>query len=110
MARSAAAPNLTGPALAAALPGEQWEVREEIPFSSSLWWSALRIRDEFVKERIAGGPRLLVHDEGVIAAERKRQEEAESIVERCITDYKLETAHGLIPLKVEGKTAGHWSK
>jgi cation-transporting P-type ATPase E len=42
MARSAASPNLTGSALAAALPGEQWGVHEEIPFSSSLRWSALR--------------------------------------------------------------------
>jgi cation-transporting ATPase E len=45
MARSAAAPNLTGSALAAALPGKPWEVREEIPFSSSLRWSALRTDD-----------------------------------------------------------------
>ena len=42
MARSTAAPNLTTSALAAALPGEPWEVSDEIPFSSSLRWSALR--------------------------------------------------------------------
>jgi cation-transporting ATPase E len=42
MARSAAAPNLTSTALATALPGEVWPVRDEIPFSSSLRWSALR--------------------------------------------------------------------
>jgi cation-transporting ATPase E len=45
MARSAASPNLTTSALAAALPGEQWRVREEVPFSSSLRWSALRTDD-----------------------------------------------------------------
>ncbi|NEK59272.1 HAD-IC family P-type ATPase [Geodermatophilus sabuli] len=45
MARSASAANLTGSALAAALPGEAWPVREEIPFSSSLRWSALRTDD-----------------------------------------------------------------
>jgi cation-transporting ATPase E len=45
MARSAASANLTTSALAATLPGEQWEVREEIPFSSSLRWSALRTDD-----------------------------------------------------------------
>ncbi|WP_305852282.1 HAD-IC family P-type ATPase [Blastococcus sp. PRF04-17] len=45
MARSAAAPNLTTTALAAALPGEAWPAREEIPFSSSLRWSALRTDD-----------------------------------------------------------------
>ncbi|WP_245159634.1 HAD-IC family P-type ATPase [Blastococcus sp. CT_GayMR19] len=42
MARSAAAPNLTTTALAAALPGQPWTVHEEIPFSSALRWSALR--------------------------------------------------------------------
>jgi cation-transporting ATPase E len=45
MARSAAMPNLTTTALAAALPGEAWSVREEIPFSSSLRWSAVRTDD-----------------------------------------------------------------
>lgn len=42
MARSAASPNLTGAALADALAGGRWNVLEEIPFSSSLRWSALR--------------------------------------------------------------------
>jgi cation-transporting ATPase E len=45
MARSAAAANLTSSALAAALPGEPAPVHEEIPFSSSLRWSALRTDD-----------------------------------------------------------------
>jgi cation-transporting P-type ATPase E len=45
MARSTAAPNLTTTALAAALPGDGWPVRDEIPFSSSLRWSALRTDD-----------------------------------------------------------------
>ncbi|MCZ2860142.1 HAD-IC family P-type ATPase [Blastococcus sp. VKM Ac-2987] len=56
MARSAAAPNLTSAALAAALPGEAWEVREEIPFSSSLRWSALRTDDGVV---VLGAPDAL---------------------------------------------------
>jgi cation-transporting ATPase E len=42
MARSTSAPNLTTTALAAALPGDAWPVRDEIPFSSTLRWSALR--------------------------------------------------------------------
>lgn len=45
MARGAGAANLTSAALAAALPGEAQPVREEIPFSSSLRWSALRTDD-----------------------------------------------------------------
>ena len=45
LARSTAAPNLTTTALAAGLPGEAWAVRDEIPFSSTLRWSALRTDD-----------------------------------------------------------------
>ena len=42
MARSTAAPNLTTSALAAALPGEAWTLHDEIPFTSTLRWSAVR--------------------------------------------------------------------
>ncbi len=40
-ARSVTTPNLTTGALAAALPGERWTVRDEVPFTSSLRWSGL---------------------------------------------------------------------
>ncbi|MGK5113325.1 HAD-IC family P-type ATPase [Geodermatophilus sp. CPCC 205506] len=56
MARSAASPNLTGAALAAALPGQPWQVREEVPFSSSLRWSGLRTDDGVV---VLGAPEAL---------------------------------------------------
>jgi cation-transporting ATPase E len=46
MARSTAAPNPTSTALAAALPGEECSVREEVPFSSSLRWSAVRTGED----------------------------------------------------------------
>jgi cation-transporting ATPase E len=45
MARSATSANLTSAALATVLPGTPWQVREEIPFSSSLRWSAVRTDD-----------------------------------------------------------------
>ncbi len=45
MARSTAAANLTTTALAGALPGETWALRDEVPFSSSLRWSALHTDD-----------------------------------------------------------------
>jgi cation-transporting ATPase E len=45
MARSAESQNLTTAAMATALPGDPWQVREEVPFSSSLRWSALRTDD-----------------------------------------------------------------
>jgi cation-transporting P-type ATPase E len=56
LARSAATTNLTTTALAAALPGELWQVRDEIPFSSSLRWSALRTDDGVV---VLGAPDAL---------------------------------------------------
>jgi cation-transporting ATPase E len=45
MACSTSAANLTSAALAAHLPGEVVPVVEEVPFSSSLRWSAVRTRD-----------------------------------------------------------------
>ncbi|HYX96462.1 MAG TPA: HAD-IC family P-type ATPase [Geodermatophilus sp.] len=56
LARSTTAANLTSSALAAALPGAPWEVREEVPFSSSLRWSALRTDDGAV---VLGAPDAL---------------------------------------------------
>ncbi|GAA1611454.1 HAD-IC family P-type ATPase [Actinoplanes couchii] len=41
LAHHAATPNLTALALAAALPGPVWQVRDEVPFSSSLRWSGM---------------------------------------------------------------------
>src|SRR3954447_25750278 len=46
-ARSVTTPNLTSAALAAALPGEPWTVRDEVAFASSLRWSGL-VTDEGV--------------------------------------------------------------
>ncbi|HWH00243.1 MAG TPA: HAD-IC family P-type ATPase [Pilimelia sp.] len=45
LAHNATTPNLTTRALAAALPGEVWQVRDEVAFSSSLRWSGL-VSDE----------------------------------------------------------------
>ncbi len=45
MARSAGAANLTRTALAAHLPGDALPVVDEVPFSSSLRWSAVRTAD-----------------------------------------------------------------
>ena len=44
-ARTATTPNLTTVALAASLPGEPWEARDEVPFASSLRWSGVVTAD-----------------------------------------------------------------
>jgi DNA polymerase I-like protein with 3'-5' exonuclease and polymerase domains len=72
--------------------------------------SARKINDEFLARGISGGVRLLVHDELVTEAEEGRIREAEEIVERCMTTYKLSTPYGDLPLHVEGKTAKVWAK
>jgi cation-transporting P-type ATPase E len=56
MARSVASANLTSGALAAALPGEARPVVEEIPFSSSLRWSAVRTDEGLL---VLGAPEAL---------------------------------------------------
>jgi cation-transporting ATPase E len=45
LARSAGTPNLTTAALAAQLPGDEWPVREEVRFASSLRWSGITTDD-----------------------------------------------------------------
>ncbi|WP_324277665.1 HAD-IC family P-type ATPase [Blastococcus brunescens] len=67
LARSTDAPNLTTTALAAALPGGAWAVHDEIPFSSTLRWSALRTDDGVY---VLGAPdRLAPHLSGATLAE-----------------------------------------
>ena len=56
VARSSAAPNLTSTALAAALPGRTLAVVEEVPFTSSLRWSAVRTDDDVW---VVGAPDVL---------------------------------------------------
>jgi cation-transporting ATPase E len=76
-ARSAAAPNLTTTALAAALPGDAWAVQDEIPFSSSLRWSAVRTDDAVW---VLGAPQALAeHLRGPSLAEDVRGLTAEGL-------------------------------
>src|SRR5690349_5338052 len=79
-AHSVSTPNLTSVALAAALPGQPWTVRDEVPFTSSLRWSGLvtdrtwvlgapdalaphftrPLPDDVLTARTSGGLRVLV--------------------------------------------------
>ncbi|MEU4691540.1 HAD-IC family P-type ATPase [Actinoplanes sp. NPDC023714] len=58
LAHNATTPNLTALALVAALPGEAWTVRDEVPFSSALRWSGL-VADEGTW--VLGAPDALAH-------------------------------------------------
>jgi cation-transporting ATPase E len=75
-AASAAHPNLTSSALAAALPGEAWALRDEIAFTSALRWSGQVTLDGAVW--VLGAPEALAPrlraqpDEEVIADRANR--------------------------------------
>ncbi len=72
--------------------------------------SASRIRQEFKRVGIKGGPRLLVHDEIVTVFAEDQEELAVEIIKKSMTDYNLTTSMGPIKLEVEGKVGYHWAK
>ena len=72
--------------------------------------SATRIQNEFEAKGIDGHVILLVHDEIVCEIPEDRQEECKEIIIRNMTDYKLETIHGILELAVEGNIDNFWSK
>jgi cation-transporting ATPase E len=71
-ARSVTSPNLTTAALASSLPGAPWEVRDEVPFASSLRWSGLVTADGtwVLGAPDALTPHLTGPDPGAAVAER----------------------------------------
>lgn len=78
--------------------------------SDLLLRSGQKIREEFQARGIDGAPILFVHDEIVVEVEDSKLNEAIGIIEKSMTDYKLETEYGRLPLKVEGGTGKFWSK
>lgn len=78
--------------------------------SDLVWNSACRAQDEYERLGIDASVRLLVHDEVVVAAAPEVAQQADEILCRCMTDYKLVNDLGTIELKVEGKIADRWEK
>jgi len=72
--------------------------------------SAYRMQKEFNDKGLGANVLLLVHDEIVVEAPHDSIKEAEDIMERCMTDYRLETKWGLIKLATEGKVGERWEK
>ncbi len=72
--------------------------------------SAWRAQEEYIKNDIDAHVLLLVHDEIVIEVAQDKVDIAEKILDHCMTDYQLETKHGVIKLKVEGKVGDRWEK
>jgi DNA polymerase-1 len=75
-----------------------------------LMWSSLKIKREFKRRDIDARVLLWVHDEIVVEAPDDRLEECEEIIRVCMTDYRLPSPMGMLPLKIEGKTEKFWSK
>lgn len=72
--------------------------------------SAWRAQAEYERLGLDAHVTLLIHDEVVVDSAPECAAEAEAILDRCMTNYDLMTAHGPITLKVEGKVADWWEK
>jgi len=72
--------------------------------------SAYKIMNEFNKLQIDGRVLLFVHDELVIEVCKTQIKQAETVIEQCMTSYKLPTKFGDIPLEIEGTTGNYWEK
>jgi DNA polymerase I-like protein with 3'-5' exonuclease and polymerase domains len=53
---------------------------------------------------------LLVHDEIVVEIPEDKADEAAIVIPKLMTDYKLPTHRGDIPLRTEGSIAKYWKK
>jgi DNA polymerase I-like protein with 3'-5' exonuclease and polymerase domains len=72
--------------------------------------SAYKINKKFSELGIDGRVLLLVHDEIITEIPEDREEECKKIIIDCMTDYALQTCHGMVELKVEGEVANTWEK
>jgi DNA polymerase I-like protein with 3'-5' exonuclease and polymerase domains len=72
--------------------------------------SAHRMTKTFEERGIDARVLLLVHDEIVTEIPADRASECEAIIVESMTNYRLESPLGLIPLAVEGKIAASWEK
>jgi DNA polymerase-1 len=72
--------------------------------------SAHRMTTEFRARGIHAQVLLLVHDEIVTEIPAQNEAKCVEIITRCMTDYKLETYLGPVPLAVEGKVSDVWEK
>lgn len=72
--------------------------------------SAHKMMEEFKRQNIAASVLLLVHDEIVTEIPEDSASLCEQIIDAAMTQYDLPTPYGNVPLAVEGKIAGFWSK
>lgn len=72
--------------------------------------SAYKTMEQYKQHNIDGRFLIAVHDELVFEIANKDVNHGVEMLINCMTDYKLETRHGLIPLKVEGKVGRQWTK
>jgi DNA polymerase I-like protein with 3'-5' exonuclease and polymerase domains len=78
--------------------------------SDMLFRSCQKMRDEFKARSIRAKILLWVHDEVVVEVDDRDLIDAEEIIDRCMTSYKLPTPYGNLPLKVEGHVSKYWKK
>jgi len=78
--------------------------------SDLLLAGAHKARTTLSQMNIAATPLLFIHDEVVFEVKDEVAKKAAKVIDDCLTSWVLSTKHGHIPLKVEGKIAGHWAK
>ncbi|QYN39539.1 HAD-IC family P-type ATPase [Pseudonocardia sp. DSM 110487] len=98
-ARSVTTPNLTTAALAGSLPGEAWEVRDEVQFASSLRWSGLVTADGtwVLGAPDALAPHLDGADLGAAVAERAALGLRVLVLARATTGLRDATGRPALP-------------
>lgn len=72
--------------------------------------SACKMEAIFNKQHTYAFPLLFVHDENVIEVGEGSVHQVNCIARECMTNYRLPTKHGNIPLEVEGSIENYWKK
>lgn len=78
--------------------------------SDLLLHSVYRATQKFKELKIDAHLLMVIHDECVFEVPNDQIDKCDEIITRCMTDYKLETKMGLVPLRVEGKVSDCWEK
>ncbi len=78
--------------------------------SDLLLASTRRAQEKFDKLGIDAHLLMTVHDEVVFEVPEALAEECDKIITECMTDWKLDTPMGAVPLRVEGKISDRWEK
>lgn len=78
--------------------------------SDMLLESARKSDDEFLANNMDATPILFVHDELITDVAEERAVEADRVIYKNLTSWKLPTKYGLIPVNAKGGVDDYWRK